>query len=324
MRRLRSIRVWIAFFLVLLAGAAASVVTITPDHSLVVTRFGHPTRVLVADGIGWRWPAPVERTIRIDNRLNSTSSGFINTPIADGDAVSTLTMEAFGVWRVPRDRKAVVTFLRSLRNDQQEAAALLRKIMQSKMQEIAGSYQLRQLVNTQERATQLADFEAQVTESARQGLREEYGIELLAVHLERMQVPEKTLQSTIEAMAKEREVLAERILAVGKAQAGQILAQTESEARTIEAKATEEAASIRAGAIEEANQIYADVFREDPELYRFKRSLDSLETIVGNQTRIIIRSNAAPFEAITNVPEASVAPRADPNPETAPEIGFNQ
>lgn len=315
MKRLRSLRVWIAFALVLLAAVAACVVTITPDHSLVVTRFGNPTRVLVENGIGWRWPAPVERTIRIDNRLNSTSSGFINTPIADGDAVSTLTMEAFGVWRVPRDEKAVVTFLRSLRNDQQEAADLLRKIMQSKLQEIAGSYQLRQLVNTQDQATQLADFEKQVTESARQGLLEEYGIQLLAVHLERMQVPEKTLQSTIEAMAKEREVLAERILAVGKARAGQILAQTESEARTIEARAAEEAASLRAGAIEEANQIYADVHRQDPELYRLRRSLDSLENIVGKQTRIIIRGNAPPFDAIMNVP--------DTGSESDPEIGVS-
>ncbi|MEM7212352.1 MAG: SPFH domain-containing protein, partial [Pseudomonadota bacterium] len=136
----------------MLAAAAACIVTITPDHSLVVTRFGHPARVLVEDGIGWRWPVPIERTIRIDNRLHSTSSGFINTPIADGDAVSTLTMEAFGVWRVPRESKAVVTFLRSLRNDPQQAADRLRKIMQSKMQEIAGSFQLRQLVNTQEQA----------------------------------------------------------------------------------------------------------------------------------------------------------------------------
>ncbi|MEM6974320.1 MAG: SPFH domain-containing protein [Pseudomonadota bacterium] len=295
---------WIAALLLVLAAAAASVVTITPDRSLIVTRFGHPTRVLVQDGVGWRWPAPIERTISIDNRLHSTSSGFINTPIADGDAVSTLTMEAFGVWRVPRERGAVVTFLRSLRNDRQEAADLLRKIMQSKMQEIAGSYQLKQLVNAQTDATQLAAFEERVTRSAQQGLREEYGIELLAVHLERMQVPEKTLLSTINAMAKEREVLAERILAVGKARAGQILSQTESDARTLEAKANEEAASIRAKAIMEANRIYADVHREDPELYRFKRSLDSLETIIGKQTRIVIRGDAPPFNALTNAPKS--------------------
>ena len=303
MNRLRSPRFWTAFVLILLAATGACVVTITPDHSLVVTRFGSPTRVLVDNGIGWRWPAPIERTIRIDNRLNSTSSGLINTPIADGEAVSTLTMEAFSVWRVPRDETAVITFLRSLRNDRQEAADFLRKIMQSKMQEIAGGFQLTQLVNTQESATDLAAFEQQITEAAREGLREEYGIELLAVHLERMQVPELTFESTINAMIKEREVLAERILAVGKAEAGRILSQTESEARSITAKAEEEAASIRASAIEQSNRIYADVHREDPALYRFKRSLDSLANIVGNQTRIVIQADTAPFEAITDVPE---------------------
>ncbi|MEM1313432.1 MAG: SPFH domain-containing protein [Pseudomonadota bacterium] len=302
MQRLKSPRLWVAAALVALAAMAACVVTITPDHSLVITRFGRPDRVLVQNGIGWRWPAPVERTIRVDNRLNSTSSGFINTPVADGEAVSTLTMEAFGVWRVPRESDAVVSFLRSLSNDPQQAADLLRKIMQSKMQEIAGSFQLDQLVNVQETATRLAEFETLVTESARQGLREEYGIELIAVHLERMQVPERTIQSTIDAMAKEREVQAERILAVGKAQAGQIRSRTESEARVIRAEAEEQAAGIRADALEEANRIYAEVHRQDPELYRFKRSLDSLESIVGKQTRIVIRANAAPFEAITSVP----------------------
>ncbi|MEM7168604.1 MAG: SPFH domain-containing protein [Pseudomonadota bacterium] len=286
-----------------MAAIGACVVTITPDHSLAVTRFGNPTRVLTENGIGWRWPAPIERTTRIDNRLNSTSSGLINTPIADGDAVSTLTMEAFSVWRVPRDRDAVITFLRSLRNDRQEAADLLRKIMQSKMQEIAGGFQLKQLVNTQEQATKLAEFEEQITNAAREGLREEYGIELVAVHLERMQVPELTFQSTINAMIKEREVQAERILAIGKAEAGRIRSQTESEARSIKAKAEEESASIQAAAIEESNRIYADAHREDPELYRFKRSLDSLANIVGNQTRIVIQADTAPFEAITKRPE---------------------
>ncbi|MEM9765099.1 MAG: SPFH domain-containing protein [Pseudomonadota bacterium] len=240
--------------------------------------------------------------MRVDNRLNSTSSGLINTPVADGDAVSTLTMEAFGVWRVPREGDAVVLFLRALGNDPQQAADLLRKIMQSKMQEIAGGFQLDQLVNVQESATRLEEFEALVTESASQGLKQEYGIDLIAVHLERMQVPERTIQSTIDAMAKEREVQAERILAVGKARAGQIRSRTESEARVIRAEAEEQAAGIRAAALEEANLIYAEVHRQDPELYRFKRSLDSLESIVGKQTRIVIRANAAPFEAITSVP----------------------
>lgn len=306
MKRIRSPRFWTAFILILLAGIGACVTTITPDHSLVVTRFGSPSRVLVTDGIGWRWPAPIERTIRIDNRLNSTSSGLINTPIADGDAVSTLTIEAFGVWRVPRDQTAVVTFVRSLRNDPQEAADLLRKIMQSKMQEIAGAYQLTQLVNTQDSATDLAAFEDQITKSAREGLYKEYGIELLAVHLERMQVPELTFQSTINAMIKEREVQAERILAVGKAEAGRIRSQTESEARSIKAKAAEEAASIRASAIEEANQIYGQVHEQDPDLYRFKRSLDSLGQIIGDQTRIILQADTAPFEALARDPGQTV------------------
>ncbi|PID71690.1 MAG: hypothetical protein CSB34_05805 [Desulfobulbus propionicus] len=305
MKYLRLPRLWLAFILLLLAIAAACIVTITPDHSLVVTRFGHPTRVLVENGIGWRWPAPIERTIRIDNRLHSTSSGFINTPIADGDAVSTLTMEVFCVWRVPRQEEVVVTFLRSLLNNHLQAADRLRKIMQSKMQEIAGNFQLKQFVNVQEQATQLVSFEEQITASARRGLLEKYGIELLAVHLERMQVPKKTIGSTIKAMIKEREVLAERILAVGKAKAGQIRSKTKSQARTIKAKAEEKAASIKAKATEEANKIYADAHREDPELYRFKRSLDSLESIVGTKTRIVIRANAAPFEALVNTPGES-------------------
>ena len=43
---------------------------------------------------------------------------------------------------------------------------------------------------------------------------------------------------------------------------------------------------------------YADAHRVDPELYRFTRSLDSLDRLVGNEATLILRTDAEPFSLL--------------------------
>ncbi len=59
---------------------------------------------------------------------------------------------------------------------------------------------------------------------------------------------------------------------------------------------------MEAKARTEAAAIYAKAHAADPELYAFLRGLDTLEQIITSGTRLVLRTDAAPFKALVEAP----------------------
>ena len=70
------------------------------------------------------------------------------------------------------------------------------------------------------------------------------------------------------------------------------------------AQANVDAAQTEAQSRSEAAAIYKKAYASDPQLYTILRSLDSLENIIGPNTRLILRSDAAPFRVLVEGPGA--------------------
>lgn len=70
------------------------------------------------------------------------------------------------------------------------------------------------------------------------------------------------------------------------------------EAARIRAKGAEEQARIRGESAAQIAKTYADAQRVDPELYRFTRSLDSLDKLVKSNTSLILRTDSEPFSLL--------------------------
>jgi len=51
---------------------------------------------------------------------------------------------------------------------------------------------------------------------------------------------------------------------------------------------------------QQAAQIYADAYSLDPALYKLLRSLDTIGAVVGPNTRLILRTDAAPFHVLVD------------------------
>ena len=66
------------------------------------------------------------------------------------------------------------------------------------------------------------------------------------------------------------------------------------------AKSRAEAADIDAKSRVEAADIYGKAFGGDPKLYTLLRSLDTLGAVIGPNTRVILRTDAAPFRALVD------------------------
>jgi modulator of FtsH protease HflC len=302
-KRRPTLRLAIAAALVLFVVAAASLVQVRSGEALVVTRFGNPARVLMDPGLAWRLPVPLESTVPVDLRLRSTSSGLQDVGTRDGLRI---IMQAYVVWRVQADSPDVQRFLRAVQNQPDEAARQIRAFIGSALETATSAYELSKLVNTDAGKVQIADLEEKLRQQIGPQLLSTYGVHVVSVGLERLTLPSVTLAATVDRMRAERETIAAERTAVGNRQAAEIKSAAEKDARIVQSDAKVKAAEIEAASHVEAATVYGKAYAESPQLYNMVRSLDTLSTIVTPDTKLILRTDAAPFRALVEGPPAIV------------------
>jgi membrane protease subunit HflC len=284
-----------------LAGAllAASAIMVSAGTAVVVTRFGRPVRIIGAPGLTWKLPAPVDVAIPVDLRLRTTSSGLQDVGTRDGLRI---LVQAFVAWQVPDEPDAIGLFVRAVRNDPDEAARQLRSFTGSALQVTASSFDLADLVNTNPAKVQLAAFEAKLRAQLEPQMRRTYGMAVRQVGIERLSLPESTLSATVARMRSERETVAAQRTAEGLREAAQIRADAARDSRIMVADAQTQAAQIEAESRRQAAEIQARAYSGDPQLYMMLRSLDTLGSMIGPNTRLVLRTDAAPFNVLVQGP----------------------
>jgi membrane protease subunit HflC len=301
-------RVVLAIAIALIVVAAACLVQVRSGVATIVTRFGNPTRVLIDPGLALRFPIPFETTIDVDLRARSTSSGLQDVGTRDGLRV---IAQVYAIWQVPADGEAVKRFVRSVQNQPDQAAAQIRTFLGSSLETVAANYDLSALINPDPAKLQIEALETQLRAQIAQSLLDTYGVRVVEVGIERLTLPSVTLNATVDRMRAERETIATERAAVGKRQAAEIRSAAERDARLVQADASVKAANIEARSRVEAAEIYGTAYKAAPQLYELLRSLDTLGSIVNTNTRLILRTDAAPFRALVDGPptlEASPTP----------------
>jgi membrane protease subunit HflC len=301
----------------ILAGGvlAACAVMVPAGQAVVVTRFGDPVAVLTRPGLAWKLPAPIEGTTAVDLRLRTTSTGLQDVGTRDGLRV---LVQAYVAWQVPDDPAAIRQFLRAVRNDPDEAARQLRSLVGAALQITASSFDLADLVNTDPARQQLATFETRLQAQIAGRVQSVYGLAIRQIGIERFSLPEGTLAATVARMRAERETVAAQVTTEGMREAAAIRSDAERDSRVALARARTEAAGIAAASQTEAASVRARAYQGDPQLYRLLRSLDTLAAIVGPNTRLVVRTDAAPFRSLIDGPPGQPAPA---EPVAAPEPG---
>lgn len=297
----------IAGALLAIAMAAATAVPVTTGAAAVITRFGKPVAVQVDPGLAWKAPPPIDRVESVDLRVRTTSSGVHSVLTRDG---LSLLVQVWVAWQVPSETDPVLRYVRATRNNPDEAANQLRTFLGSSLETVTGRFTLDQLVNTEPGRIEIDGYRTAIRERIAGEILRLYGIDIVQIGVERLMIPETTVAATVSRMAAERDTVAEEKKAYGRKVAGEIRANADKDARITKAAAEEEAARIEAAARTAAAAIYGAAHSQDPGLYRFLRSLETLDQIVSASTRLVVRTDAAPFDALVHVP---VARQADPS-----------
>ena len=129
-----------------------------------------------------------------------------------------------------------------------------------------------------------------------------YGISIVQVGIERLTLPGETLEATVERMRAERATVAAAREAEGEQQAALIISNADRDARMLLAQGKTEAAALDAKSKVEAADIYAKAYNNNRELYTLLRSLDALDAVINSNTRLILRTDAAPFRVLVDGP----------------------
>ncbi len=298
------LRVALAAFCVIVAIAVASFIQVRAGQASVVTRFGKPVRVLLEPGLAWRLPAPIDAVTPVDLRLHTTSSGLQDVGTRDGLRI---IVAAYVAWRVPADPNDVGRFVRAVGNAPDEAARQIRSLVGSALQTTSAGFDLASLVNTDPARVQIGEFEDALRRQIDAQLYSAYGVRVVQVGLERLTLPAVTLAATVDRMSAERETVAAQRTADGNREAAQIRSDAERDARIALADANVKAAQIEAQSRKDAADIYGKSYAGNPRLYTMLRSLDTLDAVVGTNTNLILRTDAAPFRVLVQGP-------ADANP----------
>ncbi len=297
------LRRWARFAVAALIGFGAAAfscaVMVPAGEAVVITSFGAPVRVLVRPGLAWKWPAPIEATIPVDLRLHTSSGGLADVGTREGLRI---LLQAYVAWNLPDEPERIRQYLRAGGNDPDEVARQLRSLLGSALQVTASEFALSDLVNTDPARVRLDVFEQALAATMAHQAMDMYGVRISQVGVERLSLPAETLAATVARMRAERETVAAERNADGLRQAAAIRSDASRDARMLAARTRAEAAAIEADAQQKAASLYGASYARDPQLYAVLRSLDTMAAIVGPRTRLVLRSDSAPFSVLTNGP----------------------
>jgi len=281
---------------------------LSETEKAIVVRFGKPVRTLTESGFYPRLPAPIERVIRIDRRLQHAEIRLSETLTKDQRNV---IIPVFYTWRVEEP----LTYHNSV-GSVPLAHEKLDALITSARNSIIGTHGFAELIAPVGSPTNLPSIENDILSLSDPDALAQLGVKLLSTGITRIQLPEANTESVFRRMRAERKREATKFRAEGRSQSTTMKAETDREATRLIADAKRQAEEIRGNAEAEAAALYAAAHGSDPEFYRFLRELQSLRTIVDKNTTLVLDTSIAPLHWLKNT-ESKVTPTL-PTPKADP------
>ncbi len=274
----------------LLAFLSTSVFTIYETEIGIVTRFGRPLETLAQPGLNFKSPWPIDRVVRVDQRLLV----FDNEPteMLTRDKKNVL-VDSFLCWRI----EDPLRFVQTVRH-RAEAEARLLDLTTSELGAAVGNEPMAGFLNTEGGDVKLLE----VAQLAQQGVHrvalESFGIAVVDLEINGFNLPRQNRKSVIDRMRAERARIATAYRSEGEEEALKIEAQATAERETLLAEARAEAEAILGRGEAEALRLLADAYRQDPEFFEFLRSLESYRKIIDDNTTLFLESDSKLLEAL--------------------------
>ncbi len=256
----------------------------------VVQRFGAPLRTAGQAGLGFKLPPPIETVVHIDGRVNLLDPAPNEYLTLDKKNV---IVDSFLAWSVDDPIQYMVSV-----ESRAGAEARLTDVLRSVVGDVLSSHDFSALVSHEPQEFDLADIVEKVTRVARAKAEQSFGIKVRAVRIKRLNFPPQNKQAVFQRMEAERQAFAAAFRSEGLEQSQKIKAEADLAEAKLLAEADRKARELRGEADAEAARIYADAYGKDPDLYRFLRSLEVLDEVLGVKSTVILPADHELLEVL--------------------------
>jgi modulator of FtsH protease HflC len=260
-------------------------VTVDETEFVLVTAFGKPLATLTEAGLHGKWPH--RSVIRFDRRLriyDPKPSEFLTSDPKN------ILLDVYVCWRI-RDP---LLFLQRV-TDPAGAELRLHDIVWAETAAEIGRRPLSDLVTIEAEELKLPEIVAAVRERCAARLEDTCGIELVDIRVKRLTLPEQNKRSVFSRMRAERDRIARLYRAEGDEEAQKIRADADRQRAELLAAARADAERLRGKAEQETIGIYANAHGTETEFYRFLRSLEAYERILGERTTLVLATDSDLF-----------------------------
>ncbi len=294
-----SLTIVIGAVLVLIFALLLFVFQVRQSEVAVVATFGKPVRNITEPGAYFKWPWPIQKVYKYDQRVQNFEDKFSQTLTADS---SMLLTSVYVGWKISDPGQFLQVFpgdpAVSLPNAQSKLEGMVRTAKTARV----GKHPLSDFVNANPQDLKFDAIENEIEQSLQNDLRtNNYGIELKFLGFKKIGLPENVTQNVFERMKSERQVLISLAENTGKSEAQKIQSAADAEAAKTIANAQATATRIRAEGEAEAAKTLP-VFQQNPELAVFLLRIDAIKQSLNLRSTLIFDERIPPFDLFRNLP----------------------
>lgn len=254
----------------------------------VLTHFGKIAPPARQPGLHVKFPRPISKIYKVDRRVHNYAAPAQELITEDQKNV---LVNGYMLWRVT-DPMRYVEAIRT------EATAIerLEDLYLSSAGIVISNKSRDAFVSLGLAHEDLREASQAIIDRIKPIAAEEYGVDVMKVGIAEYTLPVENRPSMVARMISERGRIAARYRSEGEEQAIRIEALAISEHEKIMATAHAEATGILGTAEADAMRVLGEAYRRHPEFYRFVRALDSYDSIIDQNTTLMLPADSELFK----------------------------
>jgi modulator of FtsH protease HflC len=267
----------------------------------VVTTFGKATRPITEPGPYWKWPWPIQKVYKFDQRTHVSEGKFEQVLTSDGYS---LLISVYVGWKISQPDLFFPRFAGSTNRAEESLEGIVRNAYSG----IVGKHPFSHFISTDEKNLKFGEIEQEMLARVQSDAKgNNYGIDITFLGIRRLGLPESVTKLVFERMESEREVQVSRIKSDGERQASDIRERANYESSKLLTDAEAQAQKILGEGEKEAARSF-EVFKQEPNLAIFLLKLKALEQFLQNRTTLILDQNTSPLDLLKNQQTAPANP----------------
>jgi modulator of FtsH protease HflC len=267
----------------------------------VVTTFGKPVRDITEPGAYFKWPWPVQRVYKFDNRIQNFEDKFSESQTKDNVM---MIVTIYTGWKISDAGQFMKVFPGGSVPAAQRA---LEGILRDAKTAFVASHNLSDFVNADPQQLKFDAIEAEIEAKAQSRLStDNYGINLEFLGFKKIELPESITATVFQRMTADRTRIISGLQSDGDKLASEIKADADRKAAGVVNNAIADATRIRGEGEATAAQVLP-VFQQNPDLAKFLLRIDAIKQTLNQKSTLIFDERTPPFDLFQNLPTNSPA-----------------